>query len=723
MARSNQNRKVIPSEDFSDTLDKILNKAVPLVEVTDLSQDDDIMDQLIMEDVFDVADEEIERLSSSVNNWKMEKDNKKNVENIISEIRKGQVDEFSASERTKIQKISPDGNKGGLNVDDLLDLVDEKSNINQEEFTKNDTNPELGDKMVEKHKYQTESIEEVDKDIESLSKGVNDLELAIKNKKAMENKTSDVLREEVDEFSDPELSIKEGGLDIDDLLDSVDEESNIKQEVPAEIDEFAEDDEILKLVLEDKMVEKNAEDDGSEEKIDQQIASLSSDVNDLGMEKENKKDLENQTPEIQKNEVDEFYNPEQTSLEKNNSDELNIKKDREDVDDLLDSIDVESKVKHEKPTESDEFSKNDLKSEPEMEDDSVEKVIANNVSVENIDEQNSDSIIADFDISSGDELLEPDNEIDELVEKVQTTDEGKEEIDLLLNQSSEEITKSNIAIDSLNNKVNQLVEDNDSLRNQISALVATGTYDDGDMLNSLDTLKKQQKSLTRQLKEKGQLSPMLTYAALGLAGFSVLLAGGLGAIGYGAQSDVTELSELVITLDEETDDLIANSSKADIEKLNEKTRLLISKNEKLTVKIDEVKNSILTNSLEPIVDDLVENNDQTQQTIETLLTKVERLEKRKPVTVKAKPRKVKKVVEKSTWVVNLVSFKQEWYAKSKAEEFEKKGVPTDVIKVKVKGENWFRLRVKDFKSKYDAASYAVKVKKTLNLGSVWVTKF
>lgn len=717
MARSNQNRKVIPSEDFSDTLDKILNKAVPLVEVTDLSHDDDIMDQLIMEDVFDVADEEIERLSNSVNNRKMEKENKKNVENIISEISKGQVDEFSTSERNKIQEISPGANKNGLNVDNLLNLVDEKSNVNQEEFTKNDTNPELEDKMVEKHKYKKESIEEVDKDIESLSKGVNDLERAIENKKALENKTSDVQKEEVDESSDSEQSIKGNRLDIDDLLDSVDKESNIKQEVPAEIDEFAKDDEIA---------EKNEEDNGSEGKIDQQITSLSNDVNSLEIEKENKKELEGQTAEIQKSEVDDFSSLEQTTIEKNIPDELNLKKDdvevEVDVDDLLDSIDEESKVKHEKSTEIDEFSENELKSEPEMEDD---KLIVDNVRVEDVEELNSDTIIADFDISSGDELLESDNEIDEFEEKIQVADEDREENGLLLNQTSEEKIKSNIAIDSLNNKVNQLVEDNDSLRNQISALVAAGTYDDGDMVNSLDTLKKQQRSLTRQLKGKRRLPPMLTYAALGLAGFSVLLAGGLGAIGYGAQSDVTELSELVITLDEETDELIANSSKADIEELNEKTRLLISKNEKLTVKIDEVKNSILTNSLEPIVDDLVENNDQTQLTIEKLLAKVEQLEKRKPVTVKAKPksRKVKKVVEKSTWVVNLVSFKQEWYAKSKAEEFEKKGVPTDVIKVKVKGENWFRLRVKDFKSKYDAASYAVKVKKTLNLGSVWVTKF
>jgi cell division protein FtsN len=85
-------------------------------------------------------------------------------------------------------------------------------------------------------------------------------------------------------------------------------------------------------------------------------------------------------------------------------------------------------------------------------------------------------------------------------------------------------------------------------------------------------------------------------------------------------------------------------------------------------------------------------------------------------------RKTKKTVVKAKWVVNLVSFKQEWYAKRKAEEFEKKGIPAKVEQVKIKGKQWFRLRVKGFKSKYEAAAYAVKVKKILNLSSVWVTK-
>ncbi len=114
---------------------------------------------------------------------------------------------------------------------------------------------------------------------------------------------------------------------------------------------------------------------------------------------------------------------------------------------------------------------------------------------------------------------------------------------------------------------------------------------------------------------------------------------------------------------------------------------------------------------------MVIQNDHAQKAIELLLAKVETLE-----IGKSRSRKAKKAVVKIVWVVNLVSFKQEWYAKRKSAEFNKKCVPAEVKQVKVKGENWFRLTVKGFKTKYEAAAYAVKVKKTLNLTSVWVTK-
>ncbi|MDI1277866.1 SPOR domain-containing protein [Methylobacter sp.] len=73
------------------------------------------------------------------------------------------------------------------------------------------------------------------------------------------------------------------------------------------------------------------------------------------------------------------------------------------------------------------------------------------------------------------------------------------------------------------------------------------------------------------------------------------------------------------------------------------------------------------------------------------------------------------------WGVNLVAFKQEWFAKSKAAEFARLGVFAEVIPVHEKNTTMYRLRVGGFKSKADAFSNTDRIKKTLNLDSVWVS--
>lgn len=92
----------------------------------------------------------------------------------------------------------------------------------------------------------------------------------------------------------------------------------------------------------------------------------------------------------------------------------------------------------------------------------------------------------------------------------------------------------------------------------------------------------------------------------------------------------------------------------------------------------------------------------------------------KTAPVKKKPKKLKKAQAAVNWSVNLVSFKQQWYAKSKADEFVQKGIPVEVIEVGVDDAIWYRLRVNGFRNKEEAASYAARVKKALNLSSVWV---
>ncbi|WP_419607734.1 SPOR domain-containing protein [Thiolapillus sp.] len=90
-----------------------------------------------------------------------------------------------------------------------------------------------------------------------------------------------------------------------------------------------------------------------------------------------------------------------------------------------------------------------------------------------------------------------------------------------------------------------------------------------------------------------------------------------------------------------------------------------------------------------------------------LKARIAKLERRK-----SSVRKTKASAAKSGWAVNLISFKQEWYAQRKSAELKKKGIPVEVLPVKIKGENWYRLRVAGFKTKNEASSYAVRVKKS-----------
>ncbi|MCK9635065.1 SPOR domain-containing protein [Methylobacter sp. Wu8] len=108
-------------------------------------------------------------------------------------------------------------------------------------------------------------------------------------------------------------------------------------------------------------------------------------------------------------------------------------------------------------------------------------------------------------------------------------------------------------------------------------------------------------------------------------------------------------------------------------------------------------------------------------------------EKTQPETVKAKPIAAEKIVVKQEpvkekrqeapgkWGVNLVAFKQEWFAKSKAAEFARQGVFAEVIPVREKNTTMYRLRVGGFKSKQEAQANTDKIKRALNLDSVWVS--
>ncbi len=408
----------------------------------------------------------------------------------------------------------------------------------------------------------------------------------------------------------------------------------------------------------------------------------------------------------------------------------NIEEEEEDdfnIDELVDSIEPDTTSDNEL-AEIDDFGNDDTpESIPETEQSAEENIDPDPAPA---DDSSDDFLIADFDISAEedeDELVLEDetpeivnNPIEEnnQIENIQASSEPPPS---LSPQAITDIAQSKTAIDELNAQISQLWTDNESFKQQITELSSsTSTSQDNSYAKDIDSLQKEHRKIKKSLIEGDNKTPLVTYIALGIAIVALLVGGGLGAIGFGAQSDVSDLTELVATLEEEIEIITVKNPHSDIEKINKKISTLLTANDNLSKQIAETKKSIQSTHLKAVVDDLVEQNDHAQLAIDLLLAKVETLEKRKFVSASTK--KFKKAVPKVKWAVNLVSFKQEWYAKRKAAEFEKKGIPTVVMKVNVDGQIWFRLRVIGFKSKYEAAAYAVKVKKTLNLSSVWVTK-
>jgi len=76
----------------------------------------------------------------------------------------------------------------------------------------------------------------------------------------------------------------------------------------------------------------------------------------------------------------------------------------------------------------------------------------------------------------------------------------------------------------------------------------------------------------------------------------------------------------------------------------------------------------------------------------------------------------------SQWSVNLIAFEDQAIAKSKAAKFIENGIQVKITDIKKGNKTWYQLKIKGFKTKESAESYAVKVKKSQNLNTVSVSQ-
>jgi hypothetical protein len=285
--------------------------------------------------------------------------------------------------------------------------------------------------------------------------------------------------------------------------------------------------------------------------------------------------------------------------------------------------------------------------------------------------------------------------------------------------TNQQLAQEKAAFDEIHAQINQLWAEHEGLTHQITEL-ADQARPDSSVSEDIQTLKAEQYQLKKTLKNNTHELPVVPFIALGIAIMAFLAGSGLGFISYNAQTEVTALTERVTRLTEEVELLLAQNSRQQLKQIQQELNLLSDQDSSFNEQLNRLNIVLKETAKKAMVDDLVLKNNHSQQAIELLLTKVESLANRKITAVRTK--RIPKAVSKMQWMVNLVAFKQEWYAQRKAAEFDKKGIPAKVIQVEVNGQTWFRLTVKGFKSKSEAAAYAVKVKKILNLSSTWITK-
>jgi len=73
------------------------------------------------------------------------------------------------------------------------------------------------------------------------------------------------------------------------------------------------------------------------------------------------------------------------------------------------------------------------------------------------------------------------------------------------------------------------------------------------------------------------------------------------------------------------------------------------------------------------------------------------------------------------WMVSLIAYEDERFAKRKAARLINQGIPVKVIPIHANKDKWYQLKVGGFKNKESAESYASKVKKSLKLSMVAVS--
>jgi hypothetical protein len=387
--------------------------------------------------------------------------------------------------------------------------------------------------------------------------------------------------------------------------------------------------------------------------------------------------------------------------------------------------------------EIDEFAEDELDEFAE-DNDSAELISEQTATLESSQSEvtaEENSYLDDFDITADDDEIFPEENTNENVSQPDT--QGGFESDVIqealttnsddsLEQSSiseeKQETGNNVIAEALTAQVSQLWAEVADVKEQISNTPANDSTDDIDQIN------KKIKRLFREQEDTSKSNKLLASIAIGMAALATILAIVAMVQISSLDSTVTDLTTLVSDMEESVTEPDVHTQNT-LKSLKDSYLLLDNNQQSIRTQLAMLKDQLSNQAsshqnqqeLQSIIGELQQQVTDINTKVTELATTIKKLETRKPKK-SAKRVSRKKVKASAEWTVNLVSFKQEWYAKKKAAEFKNKGIPVEVVPVKVKGEQWYRLRVTGFKTKYEAGSYASRAKKALNLSSVWVTQ-
>lgn len=287
-------------------------------------------------------------------------------------------------------------------------------------------------------------------------------------------------------------------------------------------------------------------------------------------------------------------------------------------------------------------------------------------------------------------------------------------------------TKATVDLEA---KIEMLMTSHHEIQQQIAVLATQKT--EGEPLDKMELLdqqskdRRERKQLQDLLASNQKKSSKLLYGVAGVSLLSLVIGGGLLAYGLGPLSDMRALSAKSLVVDQEIAALKAGGtagaegeSVAQLSEQVKNIRALLTGDK--TVLAHGLHAGVSKGDSKAVVSQATETHEPpADQALSDIQSKVD-----KSIRVIATVNKAGTTSAKKTsgqWVANLLSVRQDGYAKQKATEFAKQGIATVVVPINIKGQTVYILRSNGFATQDQAIAYATQAKKTLNLSSILVT--